>query len=63
MVSRDVPLDVNYFKKHKKVATIKVRIGNSLVVQWLGFRASTAGGMGSNPGWGTRIPHGQKKLG
>ena len=40
-------------------------MGNSLVVQWLGFRASTAGGMGSVPGQGTKIPqttqHGQKK--
>ena len=39
-------------------------IGNSLAVQWLGLRASTAGGMGSIPGWGTKIPqaprHGQK---
>ena len=46
--------------------------GNSLVVQWLGLRASTAGGMGSIPGQGTKIPgwgtkimhavwHGQKK--
>ena len=28
---------------------------NSLVVQWLGLRASTAGGTGSIPGWGTNI--------
>ena len=28
----------------------------SLEVQWLGLRASTAGGMGSIPGRGTRIP-------
>ena len=30
--------------------------GNSLVVQWLGLRASTAGSMGSIPGRGTKIP-------
>ena len=30
---------------------------NVLAVQWLGFRASTAGGPGSIPGWGTKIPH------
>ena len=29
--------------------------GNSLVVQWLGLGASTAGGLGSIPGWGTKI--------
>ena len=38
---------------------------NSLAVQWLGLRASTAGGMGSIPGWGTKNPQavrcGQKK--
>ena len=32
-------------------------MGNSLAVQWLGLRASTAGGRGSIPGRGTKIPH------
>ena len=32
-------------------------MGTSLVVQWLRICASTAGGMGSIPGWGTKIPH------
>ena len=40
-------------------------LGNSLVVQWLGFRAPIAGGMGLIPGLETKIPHaiwrGQKK--
>ena len=27
------------------------------MVQWLGLCASAAGGMGSIPGWGTKIPH------
>ena len=31
--------------------------GNSLAVQWLGLHASTAGGTGSIPGQGTKIPH------
>ena len=31
-------------------------IGNSLVVQWLGLCISTAGGPGSIPGRGTKIP-------
>ena len=39
--------------------------GTSLVAQWLRLRAFTAGGTGSIPGQGTKIPHaapgGQKK--
>ena len=39
--------------------------GNSLAVQWLGLCALTAEGLGSIPGWGTKIPQamwcGQKK--
>ena len=31
--------------------------GTSLVVQWLGLCVSTAGGTGSIPGRGTKIPH------
>ena len=31
-------------------------LGNFLVVQWLGPRTSTAGGTGSIPGQGTKIP-------
>ena len=31
--------------------------GTSLAVQWLGLRASSAGGTGAIPGWGTKIPH------
>ena len=37
--------------------------GTSLVVQWLRLCTSTAGGGGgtsSNPGWGTKIPHGMQ---
>ena len=30
---------------------------NFLAVQWLGLHASTAEGMGSIPGQGTKIPH------
>ena len=29
----------------------------SVVVQWLRLCASHAGGAGSIPGWGTKIPH------
>ena len=28
--------------------------------QWLGLCASTAGGTGSIPGWGTKIPQGER---
>ena len=35
--------------------------GTSLAVQWLGLRASTAGGTGSIPGPGTKIPHAMQK--
>ena len=39
--------------------------GTFLVVQWLGLHASTAGGVGLIPSWGTKTPHamrhGQKK--
>ena len=45
--------------------SIKGGPGTSLVVQWLGLRVSTAGGLGSIPGWGTKILQatqcGQKK--
>ena len=34
-----------------------MKTGTSLVVQWLRLHASNAGGMGSIPGWGTKIPH------
>ena len=33
------------------------QLGTSLVVQWLGFCASTAGDIGLIPGRGTKIPH------
>jgi len=33
------------------------RSGPSLVVQWLRLSASTAGGVGSIPGWGNKIPY------
>ena len=31
--------------------------GLAWCVQWLGLHASTAGGVGSIPGWGTKILH------
>ena len=38
-------------KASKKKCYKSVLQGNSLTVQWLGLRASTAGGTGSIPGW------------
>ena len=38
----------------KKDPYLENQGGNSLVVQWLGLHASTAGGMGSIPGRGTK---------
>ena len=34
-----------------------LQAGTSLVVQWLGLCTSTAGDVGSIPGWGTKLPH------
>ena len=39
------------------VILIKIgNLGNSLAVQWVGLRTSTAESRGSVPGWGTKIP-------
>ena len=35
-------------------------VGTSLAVQWLRLHASTAGGVGSIPGRGTKMPHAKK---
>ena len=34
---------------------LKIKAGNSLAVQWLGLGTFTAEGLGSFPGWGTKI--------
>ena len=36
---------------------LKKTLGTSLAVQWLRLCVCTAGGAGSIPGWGTKIPH------
>ena len=52
---------MEYYSTTKKEGNL----GNSLAVQWLGLGASMAGGPGSIPGWGTKIPqatwHSQRK--
>ena len=39
----------------------KIFGGSSLVVQWLGLSASITRGMGSIPGWETKIPQPHSK--
>ena len=46
-------LEILYVGRKIKIKTTET----SLVVQWLRLRASTAGGTGSVPGWGTKISH------
>ena len=48
----------------KKIIGLEVKFqieikwtGTSLEIQWLRLHASTAGGAGSIPGQGTKIPH------
>ena len=41
--------------KHKRLW------GTSLAIQWLGLHAATAGGVGSIPGRGTKIPHAARR--
>ena len=44
--------------KMKENPDVKRKRGTSLAVQWLGHvHASTAEGMSSNPGWGTKLSH------
>ena len=56
---------VKYIMVHSGEAVKRNGAGNSLAVQWLGHCTSSAGGMGSIPGWGSRIPqatrHSQNK--
>ena len=55
-------LDLRFFEASFTITTnIKINYGTSLVVQWLRLRASTAGGMGSIPGQGTKILHAMRR--
>ena len=53
------------FIKYSLGRALGMASGASLAVQWLRFHASTAGGIGSIPDQGTKIPHatwhGQKR--
>ena len=60
------PAHYSYINNMKTDLRVKRRpSGNSLAVQWVRVCASTAGGEGTIPGWGTMILHaaqcGQKK--
>ena len=47
-----------YFPTQKSIEEKKkINSGNSLAVHWLRLHDSTAGGAGSIPGQGTKIPH------
>ena len=49
LYSKPTDLNVTLIKKQNKT-------GTSLAVQWLRLHTSTAGGAGSIPGLGTKIP-------
>ena len=51
---------LNFVLRGIKENPVKPGEGTSLAVQWLRFRASTAGGTGSIPGQGTKIPHAKR---
>ena len=51
-------MNFHYLRISYKPSEFKYQeFGKSLVVQWLGLHASTAGGTDSIPGCGTKIPH------
>ena len=52
--TRQRKTETAHFNVH--VESKKQNKGNSLAVQWLGLRASTAEGPGQIPGQGTKIP-------
>ena len=61
--TKHIFLILNHSNKTKAVMN-KQQTGTSLGVQWLGLCNSDAGGAGSIPGWGTKIPqaaYSQKK--
>ena len=41
----------------RQMRGLSSKVGTSLVVQWLRLCAPNAGGLGSIPGGGTKIPH------
>ena len=49
------------YEKQEKQTTKKILLGISLVVQRVRLRAPSAGGLGSIPGWGTRMCAATKK--
>ena len=50
-------LKVEAWCRKRERIRVLLCVGTSLAVQWLGLRASTAGGTNSIPGQGTKIPH------
>ena len=58
-MSHDYKVDVCCRKPFftSQILEFKIKSGTSLVVQWLRLGASNAGGVGSMPAWGTKIPY------
>ena len=50
-------LEMRLLQNAKKCHWKRATRGTSLVVEWLSLYASTAGGTGWIPVWGTKIPH------
>ena len=49
--------ETNLEKTNQQTKKTPTKTTTSLAVQWLRLQASVAGGMGSIPGQGTKIPH------
>ena len=45
------------YAEHYRMLLQEINGGTSLVAQWLRLHVSTAGGLDSIPGQGTKIPH------
>ena len=45
------------YAEHYRMLSQEISEGTSLVAQWLRLHVSTAGGLDSIPGQGTKIPH------
>lgn len=54
-LSSGLPLSNCFTTGNMTWITKKIKVGSSPAVQWLGLRASPAGGLRSVPGWGTKF--------
>ena len=56
-VARERECGIDLGWESRAAPLVKGQPGTSLAVQWLRLHASNAGGTGSIPGQGTKIPH------